>query len=102
MIGYLLLTAVLLLTAAGQVFFKHHHVSQSRRSLVLAIGSFVTVVPMTFACVRLLGLGTVYVFMSLSYGLVAFLGHRLFGEPVGRRQAAGTLVIMAGCLVYNL
>jgi drug/metabolite transporter (DMT)-like permease len=102
MIGYALLLVILLMTAAGQVFFKHHHVSGNRPSLFLAVASFILVVPLTFVCVRMLGLATVYVFMALSYGLVAFLGYRLFGEVVTRRQVFGILVIMAGCSIYNL
>lgn len=102
MTGYLLLLAVLLMTAAGQVAFKHYHLSGRRGFLLLAIGLFVTVVPMTFLAVRMLGLATVFIFMSLSYGLVALAGRYLFGETVTRRQAAGILVIMLGCLIYNL
>jgi multidrug transporter EmrE-like cation transporter len=40
--------------------------------------------------------------MSLSYGLVALMGWKLFGEPVSRRQVQGLALITLGCLVYTL
>lgn len=102
MTSYLLILVMLLATAAGQVFFKHYHVSGRRISLVLAIGLFVAVVPLTFLAVKQLGLATVYIFMSLSYGLVAFMGWKLFDERVNARQVSGIMIVMLGCLIYNL
>jgi drug/metabolite transporter (DMT)-like permease len=101
MIGYALLVTILLMTAAGQVAFKFRHVSGRWSFLVLAIALFVAIVPLTYLAVRQLGLATVYVFMSLSYGLVALLGWRIFGETIHRKQLYGILVIILGCVIYN-
>lgn len=102
MIGYLLLAMALLITAGGQVLFKHYHVAKATSSLILAVMSFVIVVPITFVCVRLLGLATVYVFMSINYGLVALAGTFFFGESMTRTQLAGIALVIAGCIIYNL
>ena len=69
----------------------------ARRSLL-----FVCIPPVTILCARQLGIGKVYVLMSLSYGLVALMGRKLFGEPVSRRQVQGLALITLGCLVYTL
>ncbi|TAJ37041.1 MAG: multidrug transporter [Reyranella sp.] len=39
--------------------------------------------------------------VSLSYALVAVLGHFLFGEPFGLKQIGGIALIMAGVLLIN-
>jgi drug/metabolite transporter (DMT)-like permease len=39
--------------------------------------------------------------VSLSYALVAILGHLLFGEPFGVRQIVGIALIMGGVGLIN-
>jgi small multidrug resistance pump len=39
--------------------------------------------------------------VSLSYALVAVLGHFLFGEPFGIKQIGGIALIMGGVLLIN-
>lgn len=39
--------------------------------------------------------------VSLSYALVAVLGHFLFGEPFGIKQIAGIVLIMGGVALIN-
>lgn len=39
--------------------------------------------------------------VSLSYALVAVLGHFLFGEPFGLKQIGGIALIMAGVMLIN-
>lgn len=102
MLGYLLVVVMLLLTAAGQVFFKHHHVSGRKLSLLVAVGLFVAVVPLNFLTVRMIGLAPVYIFMSLSYGIVAFMGWRMFGEKVNRMQCLGIAIVVLGCAIYSI
>lgn len=102
MTGVLLVATILAATSAAQVLFKLHHVARSPRALVAAVALFVAVVPLSYLAVRQVGLATLYVFMSLSYGIVAFLGQRLFGERVPRMQAAGIALVVLGCFVYNL
>jgi small multidrug resistance pump len=39
--------------------------------------------------------------VSLSYAIVAVLGHFLFGEPFGIKQVAGIVLIMGGVALIN-
>jgi multidrug transporter EmrE-like cation transporter len=39
--------------------------------------------------------------VSLSYAIVAVLGHFLFGEPFGIKQLGGIALIVAGVVVIN-
>jgi len=39
--------------------------------------------------------------VSLSYAIVAVLGHFLFGEPFGLRQIGGIALIMGGVVLIN-
>jgi small multidrug resistance pump len=39
--------------------------------------------------------------VSLSYAIVAVLGHFLFGEPFGLKQIGGIALIMGGVLLIN-
>lgn len=100
--AYLLLAIALLATAFAQIFFKHYHLSGRISSLVLALSLFIGLPPITYLAVRQLGLGKVYILTSLSYGLVAFLGWKFFGERVGRNQLQGLILVTLGCLVYSI
>ncbi|KAF1713954.1 hypothetical protein CSC71_06160 [Pseudoxanthomonas sangjuensis] len=100
-VAYALLFLALLATASAQVAFKHYHLSARRRSLVAAILLFACIPPVTFLAIRGLGVGKVYVFTSLSYALVAFLGWKMFRERITARQVQGLVVITLGCIVYT-
>ena len=39
--------------------------------------------------------------VSLSYAIVAVMGHFLFGEPFGVKQVAGIVLIMGGVALIN-
>jgi drug/metabolite transporter (DMT)-like permease len=92
----------LLATALAQIAFKHYHLTGRRRSLVTALAMFASIPAITYLTVRHLGVGKVYILTSLSYALVAFLGWRVFGERVSRRQILGLAIITLGCLIYTL
>ena len=100
--AYLMLAFLLLATAFAQVAFKHYHHSGRRSSLFIAILLFVCSPPVAILAARQLGIGKVYVLMSLSYALVAFLGRKLFDEPISRRQLQGLAIVTLGCLIYAL
>lgn len=102
MMGYALLLVILAATVAAQVLFKHHHLSRRRAPLFAAVALFVGVVPLSYLAVRQIGLATLYIFMSLSYGIVALLGWKLFGESVSRMRITGIATVMLGCVLYNL
>ena len=39
--------------------------------------------------------------VSLSYAIVAVLGHYLFGEPFGMKQIGGIVLIVGGVVLIN-
>ena len=100
--SYLMLAFLLLATAFAQIAFKHHHHSGRRSSLFIAIVLFASCPPITILAARQLGIGKVYVLMSLSYALVAFMGLKLFNERIARKQLHGLALITIGCLLYAL
>ncbi len=102
LVAYASLLLVLSCTATAQIAFKAWHLSGRHGTLALAILLFVCIPPVTILTARELGIGKVYVLMSLSYALVAFMGWKRFGEPVSRRQVQGLALITLGCLIYTL
>jgi drug/metabolite transporter (DMT)-like permease len=50
---------------------------------------------------RKIPLSVAFPSVSLSYAIVAVLGHFLFNEPFGARQVAGIVLIMGGVLLIN-
>lgn len=99
-VAYLLLALAILATACAQIAFKHHHVSGRKSSLLLALAMFAGIPPLTYLAIRGLGVGRVYVFTSLSYALVVFLGREFFDEKVSREQLHGLALIVLGCMLY--
>lgn len=101
-VSYLMLVFLLLATAAAQTAFKHYHHAARRSSLLIALALFAGCPALTVMAARQLGIGKVYVLMSLSYALVAFMGMRLFDERISRKQAQGLSLITIGCILYAL
>lgn len=50
---------------------------------------------------RKLPLSVAFPSVSLSYAIVAVLGHFLFGEPFGLKQIGGIALIMGGVVLIN-
>src|SRR5262245_26752889 len=50
---------------------------------------------------RKIPLSVAFPSVSLSYAIVAVLGHFLFGEPFGLRQIGGIALIMGGVALIN-
>jgi len=89
-------------TAAAQIAFKHYHHATRRSSLFIALVLFASCPPFTVLAARQLGIGKVYVLMSLSYALVAFMAMKLFDERMSRKQFQGLALITVGCILYAL
>lgn len=101
-VAYATLLLSLVTTSCAQIAFRHYHLRGRRASLILAVGLFLSIPPVTFLAVRQLGVGKVYVLTSLNYGLVAFLGRRLLGERITAQQVQGLGLITLGCIFYAL
>jgi drug/metabolite transporter (DMT)-like permease len=97
-----MLAFLLLATSFAQIAFKHHHHTGRRSSLILALALFASCPAVTILAARQLGIGKVYVLMSLSYTIVAFMGLKLFDERISRKQCHGLALITAGCLLYAI
>lgn len=100
--SYVMLGFLLLATAAAQIAFKHYHHARRRSSLIIALALFASCPPITVLAARQLGIGKVYVLMSLSYALVAYMGMKLFDERVSGKQLQGLALITIGCILYAL
>lgn len=98
----LMLAFLLLATASAQIAFKHYHHAARRSSLLIALVLFASCPPFTVLAARQLGIGKVYVLMSLSYALVAFMAMKLFDERISRKQLQGLALITVGCILYAL
>lgn len=101
-VSYLMLVLLLLATATAQTAFKHYHHAARRSSLFFALALFASCPALTILAARQLGIGKVYVFMSLSYALVALMGAKLFDERISRRQGQGLALITLGCILYAI
>src|SRR5215813_13544580 len=53
------------------------------------------------AALRKIPLSVAFPSVSISYVIVAVLGHFLFGEPLGIKQIGGIALIMGGVLLIN-
>jgi drug/metabolite transporter (DMT)-like permease len=102
MIAWIALAAALLCTVGAQLCFKGYHLRQRRILLLAAVALFAGAVPSTMLAVRELGMARVYVAAALTYVAAPLLAIRLFDERIGKLQAAGLALIVAGVVVYNL
>jgi multidrug transporter EmrE-like cation transporter len=102
MTAWIALAFCLLCTVGAQLSFKSYHLGRSRIQLLLALALFAAAVPSTMLAVRGLGVGRVYVAAALTYVVAPLLAVRLFGERIGKLQATGLALILAGVVIYNL
>ncbi len=102
MISWIALALCLLCTVGAQLSFKAYHLRRQRMLLWMALVLFAAAVPSTMLAVRGLGVGRVYVAAALTYVAAPLLAIRLFGERIGKLQAVGLALILAGVVVYNL
>lgn len=102
MIAWVALALCLLCTVGAQLYFKSYHLGHRRVRLLVALILFAAAVPSTMLAVRGLGVARVYVAAALTYVAAPLLAVHLFGERIGKLQAAGLALILAGVVVYNL
>jgi multidrug transporter EmrE-like cation transporter len=102
MTAWIALAFSLLYTVGAQLCFKSYHLGHRRSQLLLAVAMFAAAVPTTMLAVRGLGIGRVYVAAAITYVAAPLLAMRLFDERIGRLQATGLALIVAGVAVYNI
>lgn len=98
-----IVSAVLIgLTTAGQLLLKA--ASRNRRHAVAMLGFgyglFVLTVILSFFLMRRLDLKFFTVIMSLSYVAVMMASAAMFKEKLTSRTMAGTLLVLAGAVVF--
>ena len=72
-----------------------------RPSTLLGLALYGSAAFFYIIALRKIPLSVAFPSVSLSYAIVAVLGHFLFGEPFGIKQIAGIVLIMGGVALIN-
>jgi small multidrug resistance pump len=107
MIYYVTLGVGILAGIAGQILLKAgadapDFTSQLVRPSTLAgLALYGAAAFLYIVALRKIPVSVAFPSVSLSYAIVAVLGHLLFGEPFGMRQISGIVLIMGGVVLIN-
>ena len=94
------------LGAAGQIFLKHGAILSKEGgafvniSVIIGLGIYLASALLYIYSIREIPLYLAFPSMSISYILVAYASHTLWGDPFGQKQIFGMLLIILG--VSNL
>ena len=106
-IYYVVLGIGILAGIAGQLLLKAgadapDFVSQLLRPSTLAgLALYGSAAFLYIIALRKIPVSVAFPSVSLSYAIVAVLGHFLFGEPFGIKQIGGIVLIMGGVVLIN-
>ena len=106
-IYYVALGIGILAGIAGQMLLKAgadapDFISQLMRpSTICGLALYGSAAFLYIVALRKIPVSVAFPSVSLSYALVAVLGHFLFGEPFGIKQIGGIALIMGGVLLIN-
>lgn len=104
---YVALGIGILAGIAGQMLLKAgadapDFVSQILRPSTLAgLALYGSAAFLYIVALRKIPVSVAFPSVSLSYAIVAVLGHFLFGEPFGIKQIGGIVLIMGGVVLIN-
>ena len=104
---YVALGIGILAGIAGQILLKAgadapDFISQVLRPTTLAgLAFYGSAAFLYIVALRKLPVSVAFPSVSLSYAIVAVLGHYLFGEPFGLKQIGGIVLIMGGVALIN-
>ncbi|MPZ33113.1 MAG: EamA family transporter [Rhodospirillales bacterium] len=104
---YVALGIGILAGIAGQMLLKAgadapDFVSQLLRPSTLAgLALYGSAAFLYIVALRKIPVSVAFPSVSLSYAIVAVLGHFLFGEPFGIKQIGGIVLIMGGVVLIN-
>jgi small multidrug resistance pump len=107
MVYYVALGIGILAGIAGQILLKAgadapDFVSQILRpSTLTGLALYGSAAFLYMMVLRKLPVSVAFPSVSLSYAIVAVLGHFLFGEPFGIKQIGGIVLIMGGVALIN-
>ena len=107
MLYYAALGICILAVLAGQILLKAgadapDFVSQILRpSTLCGLALYASAAFLYLIALRKIPVSVAFPSVSLSYAIVAVLGHFLFGEPFGIKQIGGIVLIMSGVVLIN-
>jgi small multidrug resistance pump len=107
MIYYVALGIGILAGIAGQMLLKAgadapDYLSQLMRpSTLCGLALYGSAAFLYIVALRKIPVSVAFPSVSLSYAIVAVLGHFLFGEPFGLKQIGGIALIMGGVALIN-
>ena len=106
-IYYVALAAGILAGIAGQMLLKAGAEAPSflaqlfRPATIFGLALYVAAAFLYIVALRQIPVSVAFPSVSISYAIVAVLGHFLFKEPFGLRQIGGIALIMGGVLLIN-
>jgi len=107
MIYYVVLGIGILAGIAGQMLLKAGADAPTlaaqilRPSTLLGLALYGSAAFLYIFALRKIPVSVAFPSVSLSYAIVAVLGHFLFGEPFGIKQIGGIALIMGGVVLIN-
>ncbi|MBS0223488.1 MAG: EamA family transporter [Proteobacteria bacterium] len=107
LVSYLALAIGILAGIGGQILLKQgadapDFVSQVLRpSTLYGLALYGSAAFLYIIALRKLPVSIAFPSVSLSYAIVAVLGHFLFGEPFGLKQIGGIALIVGGVALIN-
>ncbi len=107
MIYYVLLGLGIFAGIGGQILLKTGANSPAfvdqllRPSTICGLALYASAAFLYLIVLRKIPVSVAFPSVSLSYAIVAVLGHFLFGEPFGIKQIGGIALIMGGVVLIN-
>ena len=107
LVPYVALAIGILAGIAGQILLKQganapDFLSQVLRpSTLCGLALYGSAAFLYIIALRKLPVSVAFPSVSLSYAIVAVLGHFMFGEPFGLRQIGGIVLIVSGVVLIN-
>ena len=107
MIYYVVLGIGIVAGIAGQMLLKAGADAPTmieqifRPSTLLGLALYGSAAFMYIFALRKIPVSVAFPSVSLSYAIVAVMGHFLFGEPFGIKQIGGIALIMGGVVLIN-
>ena len=106
-IYYAVLGVSILAGIAGQILLKLGSDAPDfwsqvfRPSTIVGLGFYAAAAFLYIIALRKIPMSVAFPSVSVSYVIVAVVGHYFFGEPFGIKQMAGIVLIMGGVALIN-
>lgn len=101
-VSWVALTAALLCTALGQVFYKMFFTDKRWRYLVIAILTFVMIPPLSYLALKHLTIGFVYMSTAFTQVIVLAMSRYILHETITRQHLLASALLVIGIVLYAL